>query len=68
MMAMGLGSGLESICACGWDCMLRTPVVSWSRMVASIPKSYQVDLTSRVTSPSQIAVSTFRKMNWNPSA
>ena len=45
MMAMGLGSGLESICAFGWDCMLRAPVVSWSRMVASIPKSYQVDLT-----------------------
>ena len=45
MMAIGLVSDLESTCSCWLDCMLQAPLVSWSRMVASIPKSYQVDLT-----------------------
>ena len=63
MMAIGLGSGFASIRSCGWDCMLRAPLVSLGRMFASIPKSYQVDLASRVTSPYRIAVSTFRMMH-----
>ena len=46
MMAIGLGSDLESISSCVWSCMLRAPLVPWSRMVASIPRNYQVDLTN----------------------
>ena len=51
MMAIGLSSDLELISSCVWACMLRAPLGSWNRMFASISKSYQVDLTSRVTSP-----------------